>query len=62
MPKIAMQIRLDELTHERLKVIADKELRSLNAQMEYFIIKGIEQWEDSEAFNAVFPDPRYKGK
>jgi hypothetical protein len=45
MPKSALQIRLDELTHEKLKLIASKELRSLNAQMEYFIIKGIEQYE-----------------
>ena len=46
MAKIALQIRLDEDVHKKLKVIADKELRSLNAQMEYFIIKGVENFED----------------
>lgn len=46
MPKIATQIRLDELTHIKLKYIAEKELRSLNAEMEYLILKGIEAYEN----------------
>ena len=50
MPKVAMQIRLDEDTHRKLKVISEKELRSLNAQMEYFIIKGIEAFEDEYGY------------
>ena len=45
MSKIATQIRLDEETHQKLKVAAEKELRSLNSQMEYFILKGIESYE-----------------
>ena len=44
-PKVATQIRLDEVTHKKVKYISEKKLRSLNSQMEYFIIKGIEQFE-----------------
>jgi hypothetical protein len=44
MPKIATQIRLDENLHEQVKTIAEKELRSLNAQMEYFIKIGVQAY------------------
>lgn len=47
MPKVAMQIRLDETTHQKLKLIADKELRSLNAQLEYFLMQGIKEYESN---------------
>ena len=43
--KIALQLRLDEKAHGKLKIIAEKELRSLNSQLEYFIIRGIENYE-----------------
>lgn len=45
MGKVALQIRLDETTHQKLKVIAEDELRSLNAQLEYFVIQGIKEYE-----------------
>lgn len=45
MSKLATQIRLDEAMHKKVKFIAEKELRSLNSQMEYFILKGIEDYE-----------------
>ena len=41
--KIATQIRLDESLYELVKKIAEEELRSLNAQMEYFIKAGAER-------------------
>lgn len=47
MPKVAMQIQLDETTHQKLKLIADKELRSLNAQLEYFLLQGIKEYESN---------------
>ena len=50
MSKTATQIRLDEDTHKKLKHISEKELRSLNAQMEYFILKGIEAFEETNGF------------
>ena len=43
--KIALQLRLDEKAHSKLKIIAEKELRSLNSQLEYFIKQGIEGYE-----------------
>ena len=43
--KTPSQIRLDEKLHEKVKIIADKELRSMNSQMEYFLIKGVEEYE-----------------
>lgn len=45
MSKVALQIRLEETTHQKLKIIADSELRSLNAQLEYFILQGIKNYE-----------------
>ena len=45
MSKVALQIRLEENTHQKLKQIADEELRSLNAQLEYFVLKGIKEYE-----------------
>lgn len=41
--KIALQIRLEESLYELVKSIAEEEMRSLNAQMEYFIKMGAEQ-------------------
>ena len=48
MNKVATQIRLDEELYEKLKVIADKEKRSLNAQMEYFLEIGVSAYGKNE--------------
>ena len=45
MPKMSSQIRLEEKLYDKVKAIAEKELRSMNAQMEYFIIRGVENYE-----------------
>ena len=45
MAKIATQIRLDEEMHRKINYISEKKFRSLNSHMEYFILKGIEQYE-----------------
>ena len=42
--KAAFQLRLDEKAHQKVRQIAEREFRSLNAQLEYFIVKGIEQY------------------
>lgn len=52
MAKVSLQVRLDENTHEKLKLIADKELRSLNAQLEYFVLQGIKNYE---ATQSIYP-------
>ena len=38
-------LRLSPELHEQIKNISDKELRSLNAQIEYILIKFIEDYE-----------------
>ena len=45
MAKISTQMRYDEILYEKSKIIAEKEFRSINAQIEYFIKKGIEAYE-----------------
>ena len=45
MNKMSSQIRLEERLYEKVKTIAEKELRSMNAQMEYFISRAVEQYE-----------------
>lgn len=44
-PKAVFQLRLDEDTHKKVKVIAEREFRSLNAQIEYFVCRGIAEYE-----------------
>lgn len=43
--KISTQMRYDEVLYEKTKIIAQCELRSLNAQIEYFIKTGVEEYE-----------------
>ena len=43
--EVSIQFRMRESTHKKLKVIAKAKLRSLNAQIEYFALKGIEEYE-----------------
>lgn len=43
--KIATQMRYDEVLYAKTKVIAENEMRTVNAQMEYFMKKGIEAYE-----------------
>ncbi len=45
--KVAFQVRLDAKTHAQLKEISEKELRSINAQLEYFIKLGIEWYKNN---------------
>lgn len=43
--KVATQMRYDEILYEKTKVIAENEMRTINAQIEYFMKKGIEAYE-----------------
>lgn len=45
MSKVASQMRYDEVLYEKTKIIAENEFRSVNAQIEYFMKKGIEAYE-----------------
>lgn len=53
--KIGLQLRLDEVAHAKAKIIADKEERTLNSQFEYFIKRGIEQYESEHGAIEVLP-------
>lgn len=43
--KIATQMRYDEILYAKTKVIAENEMRTINAQLEYFMKKGVEAYE-----------------
>ncbi len=43
--KVATQMRYDEELYEKTKYIAENEMRTINAQIEYFIKKGVEAYE-----------------
>lgn len=46
MAKISTQMRFDELNYKKMKYIAEKEFRSINSQLEYFIAQGIRLYEE----------------
>lgn len=43
--KVVSQVRLDEVFYRKLKRIAEIENRSANAQLDFFMKKGVEAWE-----------------
>lgn len=49
MSKIVISLRLNEKLHQELKEVSEKELRSINAQIEYFILKGIEDYKKNNS-------------
>jgi len=53
--RTALNLRLDETAHLKAKIIARKEDRPLNSQLEYWIKRGVEQFE-RENGAITFPD------
>lgn len=47
--KKQMLLRLSEEIYNELKEVSEKELRSINAQIEYFILKGIEDYKKNNS-------------
>ena len=45
MGKIATQMRYEYELYEKTRIIAEAELRSINAQIEYFMKLGVEAYE-----------------
>lgn len=43
--RISTQVRLDETTWRKLKVIAQRENRNANSQLDYFMKKGVAAYE-----------------
>lgn len=46
--KVALQLRLDAGVHAELKSISEQEMRSLNAQIEYFLLRCIEWYRKQD--------------
>jgi len=55
----SVQLRIDEVAHAKVKIIARKEERNLNSQLEYYIKKGIEQFEIEHGPVQVTPEDLY---
>lgn len=53
--KVATQMRYDSVLYEKTKIIAAEELRTINAQIEYFMKKGVEAYE-AEHGAILLPD------
>lgn len=45
MAKTQLTFRIDEAYFEKVKFIAEKEMRSTNGQIEYFVAKAIDEYE-----------------
>ena len=43
--RIATQVRLDEVAYKKMKIIAQRENRNANSQLDYFMKKGVEAYE-----------------
>lgn len=43
--KLPLQIRLTDDLHQRIKTIAKQEHRTLNSQMEHFLMQSVERYE-----------------
>ncbi len=50
---VAFSLRIDESIYKKLKAIATKEMRSINSQYEYFLLKSIELYEKE---NGLIPE------
>ena len=52
--KTVTQLRIDSELYENVKRIAEKELRSVNNQIEYLILQGVERYIKDEKFDSAF--------
>lgn len=43
--KLTTSFRIDETLYQKAKIIAKKERRSINSQLEYFVLQCVEQYE-----------------
>ena len=53
MPKVQYTIRVDEKYYDEVKIIAKKEIRSINNLFEYFIIKGVEEYKKNNKLDEI---------
>ena len=50
---VALQVRLDEKAHAKLRIVAEEDVRSLNSQIEYYVIKGIQKYEQENGIISI---------
>ena len=48
--RFSTQLRIDETLASKLKYIAEQELRTMNAQIEYFIKQGVARYEEENGY------------
>ena len=44
--KTSTNFRIDETAYSKTKIIAKNERRSINSQLEYFVVQGIKEYEN----------------
>lgn len=55
--KIVSQVRIDETAYRKMKVIAEREGRSTNAQLDYFVRRCVAEYEAIHGPITVPNDP-----
>lgn len=55
--RISTQVRLDEITWKKLKIIAQIENRNANSQLDYFMKKGVEAYEAEHGTISLLDEP-----
>lgn len=55
--RISTQVRLDEITWKKLKIIAQIENRNANSQLDYFTKKGVEAYEAEHGTISLLDEP-----
>ncbi len=53
--KAVTQIRVDAVLYEKIKLIAEKELRSMNNQIEYLLLQAVAAYERAEGMLEISP-------
>lgn len=51
--KISTNFRIDETVYKKTKVIAKAENRSINSQLEYFVMRGVKEYEKNNGEIAI---------
>ena len=54
--KVVSQVRIDENAYQKMKIIAQRENRSTNAQLEYFVKKCVWEYESTHG-QIILRDP-----
>ena len=53
--RVFSQMRIEKTLHSKLRIIASRESRSINAQIEYFAQQGVDRYE--KEFGTIVIEP-----